>query len=112
MFESEWSILDSYIVGEWSWEQVPYTYISTYLYFIQQGDSTGPIKIGISKNPKKRLHTLQIGNAVPLTLLAIHKGTFADEQKIHQIFKEHHIQGEWFDAALPLLMFIEELKDS
>src|SRR5688572_22209648 len=41
--------------------------IPRFVYFIQQG-ATGPVKIGIAKDPLDRMGTLQTGNPAPLNL--------------------------------------------
>jgi hypothetical protein len=69
------------------------------LYVIQRGDD-GPIKIGISRQPKQRLRSLQTGSAEKLTLLRVYR--MADvERAIHiELERESRLNGEWFPADL------------
>ena len=66
---------------------------------MQRGDD-GPIKVGISVNAKKRLKTLQTGNAEKLKLLRVF--TMRDVEKaIHgELEREARLHGEWFPAEL------------
>lgn len=65
------------------------------VYFIQAED--GPIKIGFSSRPiKHRLGQLRSHNAKHLELLATIAGNRDLEQRLHYVFKNGRIQGEWF----------------
>lgn len=66
------------------------------LYFIQ-ANGTGKIKIGRSKNPYRRLKTLQTGNASELKMIACIEGLGWRERDIHQTLKKWRVKGEWFD---------------
>lgn len=78
------------------------------VYFIQAGDG-GPVKIGCSCSVPERLSVLQIGNAEPLRVLATTPGAFAEEHRLHALFKSDLISGEWFRPSLNLMSFIEQL---
>jgi Meiotically up-regulated gene 113 len=75
------------------------------IYFIRAGN--GPIKIGISKNPIRRLRALQTPNAKPLTLLGVMEGDLETERDIHRQFRNSRIRGEWFCTSPELLRFID-----
>jgi len=76
----------------------------TTIYFIQRGED-GPIKIGqTSKDPQTRVAALQIGSAEPLRLLGFFR---SKESKIHEMFREHRMSGEWFRPHPEILTFIE-----
>jgi hypothetical protein len=66
-----------------------------YLYLIRSGDH---VKIGISRNIKARLADLQVGNPVPLAIIATF--AFADagpvERAVHERFADARVRGEWF----------------
>lgn len=69
--------------------------------YVIQG-STGPIKIGFSKNPAKRLIELQAAAARPLF---IRYATFATngpriEKGAHAILDGARLHGEWFRASV------------
>jgi hypothetical protein len=76
-----------------------------FIYFIQVGDD-GPIKIGYSGNPYRRLGQLQTGHPELLRILLMFPGEKEDELWLHQILKNFRIGGEWFvnHAALQELI--------
>jgi Meiotically up-regulated gene 113 len=76
------------------------------IYFIQAG-RYGPVKIGISKNPRKRLRALQVPNPKPLTLLGVMEGDSDTEKEVHREFRNSRIRGEWFSISPELLRFID-----
>jgi hypothetical protein len=67
----------------------------TILYFIQ-AESGGPIKIGIARDPERRLATLQTGNPEPLVIRRQIRCSADMERRLHALFRSAHIQGEWF----------------
>lgn len=68
------------------------------VYFIRQGKS-GPIKIGKSKTPTKRLSALQTGSPEELTLLYSFPAPSDKrlETALHSEFSSYQLNGEWFD---------------
>ena len=62
------------------------------LYFIQ-ANGTGKIKIGRSKNPQRRLKTLQTGNASELKMIACLEGLGWRERDIHQTLKRWRVRA-------------------
>ena len=91
-----------------------YGYVSVdepgnYIYFIS--DSRDAVKIGITKDRKKRLAALQTANASKLFYLAIlkvNKWEHAQkiEQELHNIFADAHLEGEWYkgEKVIPWLL--------
>lgn len=67
------------------------------IYVVQMGDNDGPVKIGYSLNPKKRMIDLAVANPYPLTLLATFEGDEIKEAALHRRFIEYRLQGEWFE---------------
>lgn len=63
------------------------------IYFIQCGEN-GPIKIGMSDDPYKRLEQLQTAHHEKLTLLWTTINY--SEQELHDVFNADRIRGEWF----------------
>lgn len=74
------------------------------IYFIQAG-TNGPIKIGISRDPVRRLASLQTGHHETLRLLAVMEGDDRDEAVMHRRFSCQ--RGEWFAPTVELRAFIE-----
>ncbi len=78
-----------------------------HLYFIRAGgfvdddfDRTCIVKIGLAKDPKKRLRQLQTGNPQRLTLMhweeVPEKQARAIERAFHAAFAPWRLHGEWF----------------
>lgn len=77
--------------------------MSYYVYFIQE-ENDGPIKIGVSWNVTKRLHTLQSANPHELFVLdtvrcASKTAAAALEKKLHRRLHAYQIRGEWFEPV-------------
>jgi hypothetical protein len=69
------------------------------IYFIQD-KTTGAIKVGWSKNPKRRLGTLQTATPNELVLLGTVQGGLEHEAGLHDRFAQHRLQGEWFRGTI------------
>lgn len=65
------------------------------VYFIQRGND-GPVKIGHSKHPERRLTGLQSASPDPLRLLGTLPGGKAREAELHQKYAAFRLTGEWF----------------
>ncbi|MDO8475749.1 MAG: ORF6N domain-containing protein [Candidatus Rokubacteria bacterium] len=72
-------------------------------YFLQAGTS-GPIKIGSTRNLAVRIRTLMTMSPVPVRLLGVMKGDH--EEACHMRLGVFRIHGEWFTPAEPVLEFI------
>jgi hypothetical protein len=80
-----------------------------FVYYIQCG-AGGPVKIGLSRRPAKRLIGLQIANPVPLTMLGLELGGSEAEAARHEQFAAEWIRGEWFRSSPRLLRHIKGLR--
>jgi hypothetical protein len=77
---------------------------SEYVYFIQSGPD-GPVKIGLSNNPGRRLPQLQTGNPDELQLRHVLPGGHSVEERLHRRFEPARIRGEWFGREyLPIIL--------
>jgi len=85
--------------------------VTGYLYFIQM-DLIGPIKIGITKDIKKRMNQLQNANPYKLHLLCLTPGNEEEERQLHECFLPLWIRGEWFHPHKEIFDQIEEFKHS
>lgn len=63
------------------------------VYFITDGDCT---KIGVAKNPNKRLVQLQTGNPNKLVIAKVMQGGYREESALHEALKDSRLEGEWF----------------
>lgn len=78
-----------------------FLYPQAFVYFIE--NQAGHVKIGWSKDPVKRLKTLQTGSSDPLTLVYV--AGFIDvadarccERELHHWLAARRVYGEWFMA--------------
>lgn len=72
------------------------------IYLIQSLEE-GYYKIGVSKNPEKRLKQLQTGNSSELKLIHSYSSEYANkiEKTLHNMLSHCKKEGEWFDMSLP-----------
>ena len=83
-----------------------------YVYIVQSLED-GFFKIGVSKNPKKRICQLQTGNSSELKLIESYfsKYAYKIEKALHNQFSYLRKEGEWFDLSLiEVLDFIDNCK--
>jgi hypothetical protein len=76
----------------------------THVYLISEAGDEGPIKVGISHGPRKRLLGFQTAN--PFELRIVHSFPMPSraiakeiERSFHETQKEHRLRGEWFDLS-------------
>lgn len=71
-----------------------------YFVYAVQEQETGRIKIGISKDPERRVKDLQTANSQKLRLLAFVPAPhgYRDERIAHEK-AGNHVRGEWFDCG-------------
>jgi hypothetical protein len=69
-----------------------------YVYIITHNPFDGAAKIGISKNPQRRLAQLQTGNPARLIIYGMfgHINYKSIERSIHAAYADKLILGEWF----------------
>lgn len=72
-----------------------------YVYFIRAQES-GLYKIGVSKNPKKRIKQLQTGNGEDLIIIESFKSEYPHKLEIalHNTFSPNKKRGEWFSLGI------------
>lgn len=75
------------------------------IYFIKIAE-TNHVKIGTSKNVKKRLDTIQSASPYKLILLKTIEGGHGLEAELHKKFSHLHVRGEWFNLTEELNNFI------
>lgn len=69
------------------------------VYFIRPVGELGPVKIGCSKWPEKRVKALLIWSPIELEIAASAPGIHAHERILHYRFADQHKHGEWFDYS-------------
>jgi hypothetical protein len=75
-----------------------------FVYFIGNDEF---VKIGYSTDPKNRLKYIQSGHPHKLKLFGCIRGDMKLERELHEKFKEHRLNGEWFTYSLEIKSFIE-----
>jgi hypothetical protein len=62
----------------------------------------GVYKIGVSKNPNKRLSELQTGNPYPIEILYLYESNMAYkiESVLHNRYSHFNTQLEWFELSI------------
>lgn len=72
--------------------------------YLIAASQAGPVKIGFSQNPEKRLRQLQTGHAEKLILWhaekVLHESVRSAEQAIHAQIAYRRCVGEWFDISV------------
>ena len=77
------------------------------LYIIRS--AAGPIKIGVSQSPAKRLKQLQTAHPYKLEIACIVPGGARLEISYHERFAAHRLEGEWFAPHPAILAEIDRL---
>ena len=78
------------------------------IYFIQP-EFGGPIKIGLAKNPKRRLVVIQVNHYERLVLRCVMDGDRDAERDLHKRFAHCWRIGEWFEPSDDLMEFMATL---
>lgn len=83
-----------------------------YIYFVEEVGRQA-IKIGRSEDPFRRLGGLGTANPRPLRLLFLIQclstaHAVSLEQKLHKVYAEYKIHGEWFKRSQELQVFIDK----
>jgi hypothetical protein len=72
----------------------------------------GPIKIGYSKEPARRIADLAATQANGMYILATMSGEVADERALHELLKEHRLNGEWFEPHDDVWLMVDMARSS
>jgi hypothetical protein len=84
--------------------------MQNFVYFIQAQGPKGPIKIGVSLNPKGRLSALQTAHHEELVLLGVVPCALHFEKELHFRLKESHLRGEWYKPTPEVLAEVQKAK--
>lgn len=80
-----------------------------FVYFIKPVGADGPVKIGCSGVPARRLEGLAVWSPVPLEVVAVVPGDYALERALHGHFAHLHSHREWFNASAELTAAIAKI---
>lgn len=84
--------------------------IDRMIYFIKPVGADGPIKIGFSKDPLKRIKHIQPSSPSILEIAATAPATLYTENAVHRRFINLRIHGEWFTSDPELESLIEHCR--
>lgn len=79
------------------------------VYFIKPVGQDGPIKIGLSNDPARRIAEFATWSPLRLELLGSVPGSWADEQFMHECLADHLSHGEWFHASPEVLSAVNSV---
>ena len=79
-----------------------------YVYAVQSGEF---VKIGVSREPERRLVKLQADCPMEAKLLGVIEGGYKLEKVLHKRFRKYHARGEWFHMQGPVLAWAENLSN-
>jgi len=80
-----------------------------HIYFMRPIGQDGPIKIGSSRAPERRLATYMEWSPYPLEIVVSMPGDMRTEWAIHRCFADAHSHDEWFRPIPRLLAAVERL---
>lgn len=86
------------------------TYVPQYIYFMRPVGQVGPIKIGCSIHPEKRLVQISTWSPIPLEIIATALGNSRLENFVHRKFKAQRLHREWFEPCEALLAGIAAIQ--
>lgn len=69
------------------------------IYFLRPVGQPGPVKIGCSVFPERRVLDLARVSPIPLELAASGPGNHEIERRLHRMFKGSRLHMEWFAAS-------------
>jgi hypothetical protein len=75
------------------------------IYFLQSGDR---VKIGYSRDPKKRIEAIARSSPHECKLTCLVAGEVVDERELHERFGAFRIHGEWFFLSPEIQSFIKD----
>lgn len=83
----------------------------TYIYFLRPIGLLGPIKVGCSTEPKRRLEDLLTWSPLRLEIVATMPGTLKDEGFLHRCFAKSHSHREWFHPSPEIQLALTTIFD-
>lgn len=70
--------------------------------YLLKSDYTGYYKIGVSKNPVKRINQLQTGSSENISLVYSYTSEipYRLENALHNYYKMYNVNREWYNLSL------------
>jgi hypothetical protein len=69
------------------------------LVYVIQAAESGRIKIGVARDPYRRLAELQVGSPEQLELIGVAPGGRKRELELHAELRHDRLHGEWFELS-------------
>lgn len=82
----------------------------SYVYFIKPVGREGPVKIGCSILPTRRLEEFSVWSPFPLEIVLTVSGDLALERNLHECLAGSHSHNEWFRPTFEVLDLLHKLK--
>jgi hypothetical protein len=78
---------------------------ANYVYLVQQldGSGSGPMKIGVARDFRKRMAGLQVASPHELAIRSVILGNREVEAAMHDKFRHLRMRGEWFTGSREIL---------
>jgi hypothetical protein len=75
---------------------------AVYIYVLRM--STGPVKVGVARDPEHRALQVQTGNPYAVSVAHVHGPVERDqareiERDVHGLLADYRLVGEWFDCS-------------
>ena len=82
----------------------------TYIYIVRRGED-GPVKIGRTKDIKKRISALQISSPDKLRVVAQFPAPEWVEDRLHSVLTSHRLSGEWFAWCAEIELLVSLIRE-
>lgn len=79
------------------------------VYFLRQRGSLGPVKIGFTASPARRLKAIEAWSPIPLEIIAELPGGYALEHRLQNYFASDHSHSEWFRWSPRMAALLETI---
>ena len=79
------------------------------VYFIKPIGMAGPVKIGGSCHPDKRVGSLADWSPFPLEVIATIEGDYVTERRFHALFEAFHYHREWFHGHADIFAAVAQI---
>ena len=87
----------------------PYREKPDRIYFLRQVGGVGPVKIGSSRDPERRLATIAAWSPVRLEIVATCAGNLKTEYQLQTALARSHSHGEWFHPTDDVLAVLDSI---
>ncbi len=79
------------------------------VYFMRRSDDVGPVKIGSTTAPGRRLSYMMSWSPEPLSIVATTPGDVRKERQFHSLLASHRLHYEWFAPHAEVLSVVDDV---